>query len=60
MVPNEQDLYFPAIDSRDVVDAVNAGGGNAELLVVDSRWGHFSCLFDTDTFAQRLQRFLYA
>ena len=60
MVPNEQDLYFPAIDSRDVVDAVNAGHGNAELYSVDSRWGHFSCLFDTDTFAQRLQRFLYS
>ena len=59
MVPNEQDNYFPAIDSRDVIDAVNAGHGNAELYPVDSRWGHFSCLFDTDTFAQRLHRFLY-
>jgi homoserine O-acetyltransferase len=58
MIPNEQDLYFPAIDSRDVVDAVNAGHGNADLHVVDSRWGHFSCLFDTDTFAERLRRFL--
>jgi homoserine O-acetyltransferase len=59
MIPNEQDLYFPAIDSRDVVDAVNAGHGRAELHTVDSRWGHFSCLFDTDTFARSLHQFLY-
>lgn len=58
MIPNEQDLYFPAIDSRDVVDAVNAGHGNAEFYTVDSRWGHFACLFDTATFARRLQQFL--
>jgi homoserine O-acetyltransferase len=58
MIPNEQDLYFPAIDSRDVVNAVNAGHGCAELHTVDSRWGHFSCLFDTDTYARRLHQFL--
>jgi homoserine O-acetyltransferase len=58
MIANEQDNYFPVIDSRDVVDGVNAGLSHAELLAVDSRWGHFSCLFDTDTFADRLRRFL--
>ena len=59
MIPNEQDIYFPAIDSRDVVDAINAGHGNAELYPVNSQWGHFACLFDTPTFAQRLHQFLY-
>jgi homoserine O-acetyltransferase len=59
MIPNEQDIYFPAIDSRDLVDAIRAGQGNAELYTVNSRWGHFSCLFDTDTFAQQLHQFLY-
>ena len=59
MIPNEQDIYFPAIDSRDVVDAIKAGNGNAELYPVNSQWGHFACLFDTPTFAQRLHQFLY-
>jgi homoserine O-acetyltransferase len=59
MIPNEQDIYFPAIDSRDVVDAINAGHGNAKLYPINSQWGHFSSLFDTSTFAQRLHRFLY-
>ena len=59
MIPNEQDIYFPAIDSRDVVDAIKAGHGNAELYPVDSQWGHFACLFDTSTFSQRLRQFLY-
>lgn len=58
MIPNEQDIYFPAVDSRDVVDAVKAGHGRAELFTVDSRWGHFACLFDTDAFAHRLRRFV--
>ncbi len=59
MIPNEQDIYFPAIDSRDVVDAIKEGNGNAEFYPVDSRWGHFACLFDTDTFEKRLHQFLY-
>ena len=59
MIPNEQDIYFPAIDSRDVVDAIKAGNGNAEFYPVDSQWGHFSCLFDTGTFEKRLHQFLY-
>ena len=58
MIPNEQDLYFPAIDSADVVDAIKAGQGNAELYPVNSRWGHFSCLFDTGLFSQKLRQFL--
>jgi homoserine O-acetyltransferase len=59
MIPNKQDIYFPAIDSQDVVDAIKAGQGNAELYPVDSEWGHFACLFDTNTFADRLHKFLY-
>lgn len=58
MIANEQDIYFPTIDSRDVVEAISAGRGNAELFPVDSSWGHFACLFDTSTFADRLHRFL--
>jgi len=58
MIPCEQDLYFPPNDSRDVVEAVVAGGGRAELYTVSSDWGHFTCLFDTDRFAQRLHDFL--
>ena len=58
MVPNEQDIYFPAIDSRDVVEAIGAGRGNAELFPVNSSWGHFACLFDIGIFAERLNRFL--
>lgn len=58
MIANEQDNYFPVIDSREVVDGINTGPGNAELLAVNSRWGHFSCLFDTDTFTERLHRFI--
>ncbi len=59
MIPNKQDIYFPVIDSRDVVDAINTGNGSAELYPVDSGWGHFACLFDTEMFAQRLHQFLY-
>ena len=59
MIPNEQDLYFPAVDSRDVVDAINAGHGSAELYTVNSRWGHFASLFDTRAFADRLHAFVY-
>lgn len=58
MILCEQDLYFPPADSRDVVEAVVAGGGRAELYTVSSDWGHFACLFDTDRFAQRLHDFL--
>ena len=31
--------------------------GRAELYPVNSRWGHFSCLFDSGLFAERLRRF---
>ncbi len=58
MIPCAHDLYFPPDDSRDVLEAVVAGGGRAEMYVVDSDWGHFACLFDTDRFAQRLHDFL--
>lgn len=59
MISTEQDIYFPSIDGRDVVEAINAGHANAEFYPVNSQWGHFACLFDTSTFAQRLHRFLY-
>ncbi len=58
MIPCEQDMYFPPDDSRDVVNAVNAGGGRAELYAVNSNWGHFMCLFDTELFAPRLHDFI--
>ncbi len=58
MIPCEQDMYFPPNDSRDVVNAVKAGSGRAELYAVNSNWGHFACLFDTETFAQRLHDFI--
>ncbi len=59
MIPGEQDLYFPPDDSRDIVEAVTAGNGQAELYPVKSNWGHFACIFDTGTFASKLQEFLY-
>lgn len=58
LIPCEQDLFFPLQDSRDVVAAVQAGGGQADLYPIRSDWGHFACIFDTDRFAGRLQQFL--
>ncbi len=58
LIPCAQDLYFPPVDCADVVNAVNAGGGQAELYPIESDWGHFACLFDTGRFANRLQDFL--
>ena len=58
MIPCEQDLYFPPDDSRDVVDAIRVGDGRAELYPIQSDWGHFSCLFDTGKFSERLKDFL--
>ena len=58
MIPCEQDLFFPPDDSRDVVDAVDRGGGEAELYTMKSDWGHFACIFDSDRFAGRLNDFL--
>ena len=58
MIPCEHDVFFPPGDSRDVVDAVVHGGGDAELYPVRSDWGHFACIFDTDQFAARLHDFL--
>ncbi len=58
MVACEQDLFFPPQDSRDVVDAITSGGGQAEFFAISSEWGHFACLFDTEQFAQRLHDFL--
>jgi homoserine O-acetyltransferase len=58
MIPCEQDLFFPPADSRDVVNAVTAGGRRAELNTMNSDWGHFACIFDTDRFAERLHDFL--
>ncbi|NOX62134.1 MAG: homoserine O-acetyltransferase [Chloroflexi bacterium] len=58
LIPCEQDLFFPPSDSEDVVRAVQAGGGRAELYPVSSDWGHFACVFHTDLFAQRIHDFL--
>lgn len=58
MISCEEDVFFPPADSKDVIDAVARGGGDAELYAVSSDWGHFACLFDTDRFAARLHDFL--
>lgn len=58
LIPCAQDMYFPPSDSQDVVTAVQAAGGQAELYPINSDWGHFACLFDTDRYAHRLHDFL--
>ena len=58
MIPCQQDLFFPPTDSEDVVRAVQAGSGAAELYPIASDWGHFACIFDTEAFAERLRGFI--
>lgn len=58
MLPLSSDLLFTPDQNREFVDAVNQGGGDAELAVVDSPNGHLAGVYECARFAEQITRFL--
>lgn len=52
------DLLYPAYQSRDIVEAVNAAGGEAEYVELDSPHGHDAFLLEFDQVSEALTKFL--
>ena len=52
------DLLYPAYQSREIVDAVNAAGGEAEYVELDSPHGHDAFLLEIDQMSEALTKFL--
>jgi homoserine O-acetyltransferase len=52
------DLLYPAYQSREIVEAVNAAGGEAEYVVLDSPHGHDAFLLEFDQVSEALTKFL--
>jgi homoserine O-acetyltransferase len=52
------DLLYPAYQSREIVEAVNAAGGEAEYVELDSPHGHDAFLLEFDQVAEALTKFL--
>jgi homoserine O-acetyltransferase/O-succinyltransferase len=53
------DLLYPPYQSRDIVDAVNASGGDAEYVELDSPHGHDAFLLEFDQVSEALAKFLH-
>jgi homoserine O-acetyltransferase len=52
------DILYPAYQSREIVEAVNAAGGEAEYVELDSPHGHDAFLLEFDQVAEALTKFL--
>lgn len=52
------DILYPAYQSREIVDAVNAAGGEAEYVELDSPHGHDAFLLEIDQMSEALTKFL--
>ncbi|MEY2421191.1 MAG: homoserine O-acetyltransferase/O-succinyltransferase [Acidimicrobiaceae bacterium] len=53
------DLLYPAYQSREIVEAVNAAGGEAEYVELDSPHGHDAFLLEFDQLGEALTKFLH-
>jgi homoserine O-acetyltransferase len=53
------DLLYPAYQSRQIVEAVNAAGGEAEYVELDSPHGHDAFLLEFDQVSEALTKFLH-
>jgi homoserine O-acetyltransferase len=52
------DLLYPAYQSREIVDALNAAGREAEYVEIDSAHGHDAFLLEFDQVGEALTKFL--
>ena len=52
------DMLYPAYQSREIVDAVNATGGDAEYAELDSPHGHDAFLIEVDQVGEALDDFI--
>lgn len=52
------DALYPSYQQRQIVDVVNATGGRAEYVEIDSEHGHDSFLIDLDQVGAAVSRFL--
>jgi len=52
------DVLYPAYQSREIVAAVNAAGGDAEYAELDSPHGHDAFLLEFDQVGETLTKFL--
>jgi homoserine O-acetyltransferase len=52
------DLLYPSYQSREIVDALNAVGGEAEYVALDSPHGHDAFLLEVDQVGEALTKFL--
>jgi homoserine O-acetyltransferase len=53
------DLLYPAYQSREIVEAVNAAGGQADYVELDSPHGHDAFLLEFDQVSEALTKFLH-
>ena len=53
------DILYPAYQSREIVEAVNAAGGDAEYIETDSPHGHDAFLLEFDQVGESLTKFLH-
>jgi len=53
------DVLYPAYQSREIVDAINTGGGDAEYSEIDSPHGHDAFLLEFDQVGEALTKFLH-
>jgi homoserine O-acetyltransferase len=53
------DVLYPAYQSREIVDAINAGGGDADYAEIDSPHGHDAFLLEFDQVGEALTKFLH-
>jgi homoserine O-acetyltransferase len=53
------DLLYPAYQCRQIVEAVNAAGGEAEYVELDSPHGHDAFLLEFDQVSEALTKFLH-
>ena len=52
------DILYPAYQSREIVEAVNAAGGDAEYVELDSPHGHDAFLIEHEQVGVPLSAFL--
>ena len=53
------DVLYPAYQSREIVEAVNAAGGDAEYVELNSPHGHDAFLLEFDQVGEALTKFLH-
>jgi homoserine O-acetyltransferase len=52
------DVLYPAYQQREIVELVNAGGGRADLVEIDSPHGHDAFLIEVDQVGDAVRSFL--